>query len=160
MSNNPSKSIIEQTAVKWGLITFVLLSLYFLIAKALGIIHIFELRIFNAVIMFFGVYKAISTAKYRLDEFNYFKGLGTGLLTAIVASLTFAAFGAIYLFLIDPSFISSIRTNEPFGIYINKYGAVIQIFVEGTASGCLISYACMQRLKISRLNINEQINNQ
>jgi len=151
MVNSAAKSVIESIGVRYGIATFLVLSVYFLIAKFSGIIHIFELRLLNAAIMFGGVYLAIRNAKGKVDEFNYFKGLGTGLLTAIVASALFALFGFLYLQFINPDFLNSIRENEPFGIYINKYGACIQIFVEGTASGCLLSYASMQRLKDSRL---------
>lgn len=106
--------------------------------------------------MFFGVYKAIKSAKNTIDEFTYLKGLGTGLATGAVASATFALFGFFYLTFVNPEFITSIQENELFGAYINKYGASLQIFIEGTFSSCLISYAVMQRLKVGRLDYKDK----
>ena len=138
---------IEKIAFKWALVTFTLLSLYFLIMKSIGLIHVIELRMLNAGIMFFGVYKAVKEAKMNLGEFNYFKGIGTGILTAGITSLVFAVFGMIYMNVIDTNFINEVRNNELFGFYINEFGATFQIFIEGTASGSLMSYAAMQYLK-------------
>ena len=94
---------------------------------------------------------AIKEVKNSQTGFNYFKGLGTGVATAFFASFLFALFGFIYLTWIDPGFIDAIHKNELLGIYINKYGASFQIFMEGSASGCLMSYAAMQYLKQPRL---------
>lgn len=138
---------IEKISFKWAAITFGLLSLYFLIMQAVGMIHVVELRILNAGIMFFGIYKAVKEAKINLREFNYFKGIGTGILTGGIASLIFAVFGLFYMTVLDTNFINEIKSNELFGSFINQYGATFQIFIEGTASGCLMSYAVMQYLK-------------
>ncbi|MDX1629758.1 MAG: hypothetical protein R3345_13720, partial [Fulvivirga sp.] len=70
-----NSSTIERIAFKWGLVVFVLLSIYFIAMKSLGLIHVIELRFLNAGIMFFGVYKAIRAAKYTLGEFTYLKGI-------------------------------------------------------------------------------------
>ncbi|MTI21324.1 DUF4199 domain-containing protein [Fulvivirga sp. RKSG066] len=150
---------IESIGLKWGAITFVLLSIYFSVMKAFGLVHMIELRILNAGIMFFGVYMATKEAKVKLEQFTYLKGIGLGLFTAAVASSMFAAFGLIYLTVINPAFIESIRANELFGRYINVFGATLQIFIEGTFSGCLISYAVMQRLKVGRLDFKEKLIN-
>lgn len=143
---------LEQIGLKWGLIVFALLSMYFFALQLLGYVHVIELRAFNGVIMYFGVYKAIKEFKASDHDFNYFQGLGTGVITAFISSLIFSIFGLFYLSIINPEFMESIRQNEPFGLYINKFGAVIQIFIEGVASGCLISYANMQLLKKPRLS--------
>lgn len=143
---------LEQIALKWGLIVFGLLSIYFLVLLALGYVHVIELRAFNGLIMYFGVYKSIKEYKATQKDFNYFQGLGTGVITAFVASLLFALCGFLYLQVINPSFMESIKANEPFGIYMNKFGAVIQIFIEGLASGCLMSYVNMQLLKKPRIS--------
>lgn len=140
-------STIEKIGLQWGLTTLLLLSAYFLIMKILGLIHVPELRIFNALIMFYGVFQAIKRAKVELNEFNYFKGIGAGILTAFVATFFFSLFGVFYLSFIDPNFIMSIKVNEPLGIYMNQYSASLQIFIEGSASGVLFSYASLQWLR-------------
>ncbi len=79
-------------------------------------------------------------------------GIGTGVATGFFASVMFSAFGLGYLTFINPDFIESIRQNELFGLFMNKYGASLQIFIEGSASACLMSYAAMQYLKESQLS--------
>ncbi len=135
---------IEKIAIKWGVTTFLLLSAYFLIMNVMGLVHVVELRVFNAFIMFFGCYKAISVAKQKLEQNNYFQGIATGALTALFTALLFAFFGLIYINYLDPNFIQEITKNELFGFYMGGYGAIIQIFIEGAASGFMMSYAIMQ----------------
>lgn len=142
---------LEKIGIKWGLIVFALLSAYFGILQLLDFVHVVELRLFNGVILYFGIYKSIREFKTDNQDFSYFKGLGTGVITALVASTAFTLFGFGYLQL-NPSFIDEIKTNEPLGFYMNQYGAVFQIFIEGVASGCVMSYANMQLLKTSRLS--------
>ncbi len=139
--------LLERVGLKWGLITFLGLGAFFLTMKTLGLTHIIELRVLNAAIMFGGLWFSIKEYR-RLDvDFNYFKGLGIGVLTALIASSIFTAFGILYLEVINPSFMQELKANEPLGFYLNPYLATFQIFIEGTASGFSISYAVMQFLK-------------
>ena len=141
----------EKVGLKWGLIVFALLGAYFGLLQLLGFVHVLELRLFNGVIMYFGIYKAIKEFKKSSHNFSYFTGLGTGVITAFVATMAFTVFGFGYLML-NPEFMLEIKEKEPLGIYINEYGAVMQIFIEGIASGCVMSYANMQLLKVPRLS--------
>ena len=144
---NIRRNTIEGIGLRWGVITLLLLCAYFLVMKILGLVHATEFRILNALIMFFGVFQAIKSSKENLQGFNYLKGFGTGILTALVASALFTMFGMIYLFWLDPSFMASIRMNEPMGIFMNEYSASLQIFIEGSASGVLLSYTSLQYLR-------------
>jgi len=152
-----NKNTIEYIGLRWGLITLILLSTYFLIMRFLGLVHSTELRVLNAVIMFYGVFSAIKVSKSQLEDFNYLKGFGVGALTALVASGLFTIFGFIYLNWIDPSFMSSIKMNEPLGVFMNKYSASLQIFIEGSASGVLCSYASLQWLRKPHLLGGDQL---
>jgi hypothetical protein len=115
--------------------------------KAFGLVYVLELRILNAAIMFTGCFLAIRESKAKLEDFNYFSGILTGMLTAFVASAVFATFGLIYLQVLDPEFMIALKENEPLGYYLNPYLATFQIFIEGAASGFTISFAIMQYLK-------------
>jgi hypothetical protein len=150
--NQNKNNTLERTALRWGLITFIMLSGYFILMKMLGLVHIIELRFLNAVIMFFGVYKAIKILKSSEKKFQYFKGIGVGALTAIIASGLFTAFGFLYILVIDTGFVADLKMNEPLGLYLNKYVAVMQIFIEGTISGFIFSYIIMQWLKDPRID--------
>lgn len=132
---------IEKIGIVAGIFTFIFLGLYFLAMKLLGLVHMIEFRLLNAVIMFFGCYSAVKMSKKNLENFDFLKGYGSGLLTALIASVLFAIFGFIYLQFIDPTFIQDIRNNELLGIYQNKYIACGQIFIEGAASGFLFTHA-------------------
>jgi len=138
---------IEKIGITSGVFTFIFLGLYFLIMKMLGLVHVIEFRLLNAVIMFFGCYSAVKMSKKHLEHFDFLKGYGAGLLTALIASTLFTAFGLVYLYLIDPEFITEIKRNEILGVYQNKFIASAQIFIEGTASGFLFTHASVVRFK-------------
>jgi hypothetical protein len=142
----------------WGLVTFVLLSIFFLLMKLLGFVQILELRFFNAFIMFFGCFMAIKTARNNLKNFSYFKGLASGALNGLLASLIFIIFGFIYVSFIDPDFRHVIRMDEPLGLHFNIYLALFQIFMEGVGSGFLFSFIIMQWMKRPR-SISEERHN-
>lgn len=138
---------IEKISLRWGAITLALLGTYFLIMKLLGLIHVPELRILNSIIMFYGIFQAIKSSKKELEPFNYFKGMGTGVLTAFGVSFIYSMLGIFYITVVDPTFISEIRSQEPMGIYMNEFSAPLQIFIEGSASGVLFSFASLQWLR-------------
>jgi hypothetical protein len=148
---------VEKIGIRWGIITFILLAIFFLLMKLLGFVKILELRFLNAIIMFFGCYMAIRTTKENLKNFRYFKGLGAGGLNGLIASFIFVIFGFIYVTYIDPNFRYEIKMNEPLGLYFNIYVALFQIFMEGLGSGLLFSFIIMQWMKVPRV-ISEERN--
>ena len=148
---------IENISLRWGLVVFLLLSAYFIIMKSLGLIHVLELRAFNALIMFYGCFMTCLMTKNSLKDFSYLKGLGAGVLTAFISSSIFAAFGFLYLTVLNPGFMAELKANELFGRYLNEYMASLQIFIEGSASGILFTYASMQYLKVNRLQPAREI---
>ena len=146
---------IEKIGTVSGILTFIFLGLYFLVVKMLGLVHMIEFRLLNAVIMFFGCYSAVKLSKMHLENFDFLKGYGAGLLTALIASFLFAVFGFLYLQFIDPSFILEVKDKEILGIYQNKYIASAQIFIEGAASGFLFTHASVVRFK---RNLTAEVN--
>lgn len=146
---------MEKIGIRWGVYTFLMLSVYFLLMKIAGLVHILELRFFNAFIMFFGCYKAIRTTKDHIKPFQYFKGLGAGALNALISSSLFTLLGILYVTLIDPVFMTELKLNEPLGLYFNSYVAVIQIFIEGIGSGFIFSFIIMQWMKEPRISSEE-----
>ena len=141
------KTSIEHIALRYGILTFGLLCLYFLLLNVFGLVHRIEFRLFNAIIMLYGCFAAVGTAKRKLEDFDFLKGYGSGLLTALLASALFSFFGVLYLQFFDPSFIQEIKSNELLGIYQNKYIACAQIFIEGTASGFLFTHGAVMWYK-------------
>jgi len=152
------KTSIENIGIRYGLITFGLLSLYFLLLTSLGLVHRIEFRLFNAIIMFYGCFAAVGASKKYLENFNFLKGYGSGLLTALTASFLFSLFGILYLQFIDPSFMQEIKSNELMGIYQNKFIATAQIFIEGAASGFLFTHGAVMWFKKPMLAESKQKN--
>ena len=150
-----SKSL-ESIGIRWGLLTFSLLSLFFLLMGQIGLIKILELRFFNAFIMLFGCYMAIREAKKNLKNFKYFSGLAAGGLNGLVASVLFVLAGYIYISFINPEFMYEIKLKEPLGLHLNVYLALFQFFVEGVISGFILSFIIMQWMKKPRTQSEEK----
>ncbi len=141
---------INKHVLNFGLLVFAGLVGFFLIMEAVGLVHNFNLRILNGVIMFTGIFLCLRTFKRdQFDRpFSYINGLGSGFFVALIASVSFALFMMTYL-LLNPTFMESIRQNEPQGIYMNEAAVVMLILIEGVASGVLFTYVTMQYLKPS-----------
>lgn len=138
---------VESRGLLFGLITTAGLIAFFLIMKEVGLIHNFNLRILNALLLFVGVFASIKSYKnIKQSYFQFLKGAGVGLITSLVSGITFSLFILAYL-LLNPSFMEAIKANEPQGIYLNEWAVAVIIFIEATASGFLFSYISMQWLK-------------
>jgi hypothetical protein len=142
-----NKESIEYNGLKAGLFIFLGLLAFFIIMKAVGLIHNLELRALNLLIMASGVYFAIKSIKKVNSDFDYFKGIGTGVLAALSSSIGFAIFNVIYLLVIDPAFMLEIKETEPFSNYLNPLSVAVVIFMEGASSGALLSFGFMQWFK-------------
>ncbi|WP_296619809.1 DUF4199 domain-containing protein [Marivirga sp.] len=140
------KDSIEYNGLLGGIMVFIGLVAYFLIMHAVGLDHNLELRALNIVIMGAGVFYSIKSIKEKNNNFDYFKGIGTGMLTAVSSSLAFSIFIFIYL-LSNPDFLLEIKTVEPFGSYLNAFLISFIIIMEGAGSGFFLSYGVMQWYK-------------
>lgn len=140
-----SDNTVEHIALRFGLGLAMALTGFFFFMKAIGLVHNLELRALNILIMFSFLLMAIKYYQRNHKEtLNYLKGVGLGLLTAIIGSLTFAIFTFIYVSFIDPEFMQLIIEREPFGQYLNPFIVAVTIFIEGSASGFLLTYAILQ----------------
>ena len=139
---------IQSHTIKYGLMVFLGLAIFFLIMESVGLVHNFNLRILNAVIVVGGIYFCLKSFKQnKFDHsFTYINGLGVGFFVALISTISFAVFMGIYLF-VNPEFMLAIKENEPQGIYMNEFAVIMLILIEGLASGLLITYSCMQFLK-------------
>ena len=150
---NSAKQQIEYLSISTGLITSASLIAFFFLMKVLGLVHILELRVLNFGFLLFGMTYAIKQFRSKYPEkMTYLKGIGIGLLTSTTAVGTFAIFVLLYTTVINPSFMDVVQANEGLGIHLNPFIISMGIFIEGTASGFLTTYAIMQYLKPSRLS--------
>lgn len=147
MSTLSAQLTVEKVAIKYGLLTFLGLTVYFLIMKFAGLFQIIELRYLNGLFMVFAIWKALNYYKKNSNtELTYFEGLGLGTMTAVVAAVPFGLFILLYL-IVDTNFMVVLQTSEMFGQYLNPVAVGFLIAFEGLVSGVMISFVLMQYLK-------------
>lgn len=141
---------IERVAIRYGLITFLGLVVYFMLMKWAGLFEIHELRGLNFFILLGGIGYAIKHYKTINEDFVYFQGLSLGILTTLATVIPFGVFVFFYL-VIDVNFMQNIITNEPFGQYLNPYILSFLVVFEGIISGGFMSFAIMQYMQKSHM---------
>lgn len=113
---------------------------YFLVMYLVGLAHQVELRLLNLFILIAGVYFALKKFRETHDHrLHYFRALATGVSTAATGAILFAAFLFIFMTL-DDSLMTSVRTYEPMGRFMNPYIASAIVALEGFFSGFLVTF--------------------
>lgn len=139
---------IERIGLGVGLITAVCLAAYFMVMKALNLAHIVELRFFNILIMAFWVVFGILRLKNRTQEHEfYLKGLAEGMIITVTAVVSFSIFMTVYLTQIDQLLMQEISSRVPYSGTMDGMVIFVSTFMEGMASGAIITFAAMQYLK-------------
>ena len=142
---------MEKIGLKYGLLTAAGLVAYFLLMKAIGLVHIVELRFLNGLIMAVGVVLAIRAYKTMSGgSFGYFKGIGTGMITAVTGTVLFGAFMVAYVKIAGGDLLEMLSTRHYFGDRVaTTPGLVIfsVLLLEGIISGFMISFIAMQYFK-------------
>lgn len=139
------------TGLKYGLLTAAGLILYFFLMRMLGLLHITELRFLNGIIMAVGVVLAIRA--YKADSAGhipYFKGLGTGVVTAVTGTVVFAAFMVTYAVIAGEEMIRILKSEQYFAERVEATPGIViftVLMLEGLISGFLISFIAMQFYK-------------
>ncbi|HEY1037840.1 MAG TPA: DUF4199 domain-containing protein [Bacteroidia bacterium] len=135
----------EHAGIRYGLLTSLALTGYFLLMQAVGLGHVIELRFLNFIILAYGIYYGITKLRRALpDEDIYFMGLAEGFIITLAAVIPFSAFVSLYLEYIDTGLLNEIRQNIPISGSINGFAAFVVVNLEGLASGALLTYAAMQ----------------
>ena len=148
-SNTSAKTHISE---RYGLFIALGLIIFFFIMRIFGLLYVVELRVFNVIIMIVGIATAIKTLRKRHpEEFTYFKGMGTGILTGIIGAILFGLFVFFYVSFIDTGLMQNIVENEPMGRFMNPYIVSVVIVVEGIASALLVSFVTMNYLDPTKL---------
>jgi len=143
-----SKPSMERFGIVTGVITSLALIAYFMLMKVLGLAHVLELRFFNFIIIATALFISIRKYKERLHEREfYLKGLGEGMMVTATTTVIFGIFMGFYLAYMDPALMDIIRAESSFGRYLDPLMVVFSIFLEGMASGAVITFAIMQYLK-------------
>ncbi|WP_266205221.1 DUF4199 domain-containing protein [Pontibacter kalidii] len=142
---------MEKIGLKYGLLTAAALIVYFFLMQLLGLVHIIELRFLNGLIMAAGVVLAIRAYKKVMEgNIPYFKGLGTGLITAVVGTVVFAAFMVVYVKTAGHSMIEMLSAERYFGERVESTPGVVifsVLLLEGVISGFMFAFIAMQWFK-------------
>jgi hypothetical protein len=143
------KSIsIERIGLATGLVISLALIAYFFTMKAFHLAQVVELRFFNFVIIAVGICYGINSLKTQLHEQEfYLKGLAEGMIITAVTTVTFALFMTVYLRYFDVALMEDISKRVPYSGTLDSMVIFVSIFMEGMASGAIITFAAMQYLK-------------
>jgi hypothetical protein len=147
MEEIPAKSEYQKIAVASGLITAGFMIEYFILMKSLNLVELLELRALNFFILSGGIILALN--KYKKSNYSkvpYLEGFGLGLLTTGIAMVIFSTAMGVYLY-VHPLFMEYIKKHVMMGSYLNPSCAALGILIEGSISGLIISFACMQYFK-------------
>lgn len=138
----------ETNGIRYGLFTAGGMILYFLIASLVGLSERIELSFLNGIILVVGICLAIVNYKrFRQDRMPYLHGFGTGIITAIVASVVFAFFFILYAGVLNRHIMEGIRAEDLFGFDLSVTIAFLAIILQGAMSGVIISLVAMQYYK-------------
>ncbi|RAU81995.1 DUF4199 domain-containing protein [Pontibacter arcticus] len=142
---------MEKIGLKYGVLTAAGLILYFLLMKLIGLSHIVELRFFNGLILAAGIILSIRTfKKVNNQKIGYFQGLGAGLITAVIATVLFAAFMLVLLKTGNNDLLQVLAADKYFGDQIEHTPGIVVfsvLLLEGIFSGAMISFIAMQYFK-------------
>lgn len=141
---------MEKKAIQYGSVIAFGLIAYFLIVRLLGLHENPWLRLFNGILVAFGIYKVIKDLKAeRGKKFRYFDGFKAGIVSGFTATLIFTLFMAIYIFHIDVGFAEKIMAMN-IGSVSSEPGLLLSIIlIEGFASSVILSLLFMQKFKPS-----------
>jgi hypothetical protein len=137
----------ESNGFRMGLYTAAALCAYTLLAAVLGFFSRVEAGALDVVILVTGVTLAI--ARYKRAQGNrmpYLQGFGTGIITAIVASVVLGLF-FIVLTSTMPKSMDLTRVRDLFGFDLSVVIAFLVIILLGTMSGVITSLVAMQAFK-------------
>jgi len=134
--------------IKYGLFTSLALIIYFLSMKLFGLEKNFYLRFLNFLIIIVGIYALIKQELKKPDA-TYFSTLISGISMTVVSVLTFLVFLAVYIKAFDPSFIEVMEESQIWGNQLSVVQASVAIFIEGMASGLIITFVWLQFFKNS-----------
>ncbi len=144
-----------KVAGKWGMLTFLVLIVYFLIMETVGLVETLELRYVNYFFILGGTWLAVKERNKQMGpNFRYFEGFATGVLTAFSAISAFAVTVVVYLTIINPEFMDVIKATVPLGRYLSPLAIVFLLLAEGFGFGVVSSLIMMQYYKTSSDRLN------
>jgi hypothetical protein len=140
---------MRNLAIKYGIGIALVLVVYFLFLKLIGLHQYPVLSAFNGVIYGAGILLVMKRFKAESESFNYLEGFQLGLFAGGIATALFSFFMALYIFQIDTQFAHAIL--DSWGLNYNKGGLIIivSLVIMGLSTTLVLTLAFMQLLKES-----------
>ena len=138
----------EANGTRYGLYTSIGMMVYFVVASLADLSDQIELSFLNGGILAVGVCFAI--ARYKRDQqgrMAYLAGYGTGIVTALVASVVFGLFFILYAVVINPHIMDGLQAQDLFGYELSVVIAFLAIVLQGAMLGMIITLIAMQYYK-------------
>lgn len=134
---------------RYGILIAIILIVYFLILKVIGLHEYPVLSAVNGLVFGLGIYLAMKKYASRKRNFKYEKGFEVGLLSGGIATIIFTIFMAIYMFQIDTEFSAGIMERWNLEYDLGTLMLVLSILIMGFATTLVLTLAFMQLLKNS-----------
>ncbi len=138
------RATAENNGIRYGIYSGVVLIVYMVIAAVTGFLSSIEASSLNGVIIAAGVVLSIRHLRLTKGQrMGYLEGYGTGIVTALVASVML---GATFWLLggISHQTIAQIRTRDLFGADLGVLISGLGIILMGTMTGVITALIAMQ----------------
>ncbi|GAB1308650.1 hypothetical protein KH5_13330 [Urechidicola sp. KH5] len=140
--------LYNATRIYLGIVAF------FFLMKFLNLEQITELRILNFLIVFWGINVAIKNNATRNFNSTYLHNLFIGFFTSFIAVVLTSVSLNVYLFYIDPSFITVLEGSTLWGASLTPPLMSVALLIEGLASSIICSFIVMQYWKNKSIAID------
>jgi hypothetical protein len=140
-----SNRLLKKTILLHALLAAVCYIIFFLIMRAVNLLHVTELRFVNYAIFGFAGYMALKELRKHIS-LNYFQDFGAAFLTGIVSFFFLAVFLYIYLH-IDSGFSEYLTSHVVNGMSSTPSEISIILFFEGSAMSAIVTLCIMQYFK-------------
>lgn len=142
----------ERNGVRFGVITGVVLCVYTLLAALLGFFSRIEAGSLNVLILILGSVLAIRNLRQvRGEQMPYLGGYGTGIVSALVASVILGLF-FIIISTVMPKSLDLTQVENLFGFDLSVVVAFLAIILMGSMTGVITSLIAMQYFKVDAVD--------
>lgn len=134
---------------RYGIWITIVLIVYFLLLKVVGLHDYPTLSALNALIYGFGIYMALNKFRKSGDDFRYDRAFEVGFLSGAIATILFTIFMAIYMYQIDTQFPLTVMERWNLESDLGTLMLVLSILIMGIVTTLILTFTFMQLLKRS-----------
>ncbi len=133
----------------YGLGITIVLIVYFLFAKLIGLHEYPSFSAVNGLIFGAGIYLALKKYGSKDKNMKYERAFEVGFLSGVIASILFTIFMAIYMYQIDSEFDDAIMAQWNMEEALSTFMLLVAILIMGVATSLVLTLTFMQLLKKS-----------